>query len=117
MIGSAENLCILRRAAVTKSFEMINGTPNYNLYINGEWTRSLRNESTDSMNPATGELFARVQQAGKAETDRAITAPRGAYKPWGAPPVSGREAVFFKGADVLAGKANEIIEPLISESG
>jgi vanillin dehydrogenase len=40
---------------------MIDGTPNYNLYVAGQWTRSLRNELTDSMNPATGELFARVQ--------------------------------------------------------
>jgi acyl-CoA reductase-like NAD-dependent aldehyde dehydrogenase len=102
---------------VTKSFEVINGTPSYNLYINGEWTRSLRNESTDSMNPATGELFARVQQAGKVETERAISAAHGAYKAWAATPVSQREAVFFKAADVLAAKANEIIEVLISESG
>ncbi|HEY0910328.1 MAG TPA: phenylacetaldehyde dehydrogenase, partial [Bradyrhizobium sp.] len=65
---------------MTASFEMINGIPNYNLYIGGKWTRSLRNDSTESMNPATGELFARVQQAGKAETEQAITAAHGAYK-------------------------------------
>src|SRR5580704_3865886 len=107
----------LQEGSVAKSFEMINGTPNYNLYIDGEWTRSLRNESTDSMNPATGELFAKVQQAGKAETERAIAAAHRAYKGWAATPVSQREAVFFKAADVLASKANEIIEVLISESG
>src|ERR1700733_16061061 len=117
MIGSAENLCILRRAAVTKSFEMINATPNYNLYIAGEWTRSLRNDSTESMNPATGELFARVQQAGKAETEQAITAAHGAYKAWAGTPVSEREAVFFRAADVLAAKAKDISEVLIAESG
>src|SRR5215469_8750580 len=100
---------------VSKSFELVNGTPNYNLYINGEWTRSLRNESTDSMNPATGELFARVQQAGKAETERAISAAHRAYKGWASMPVSAREAIFFKAADVLAGKMNEIVEVLIAE--
>ena len=67
---------------MTSSFEMINGTPHYNLYINGAWTRSLRNDSTESMNPATGKLFARVQQAGKAETEQAISAAHGAYKAW-----------------------------------
>ena len=102
---------------VSKSFELIDGTPNYNLYIDGEWTRSLRNESTDSMNPATGELFARVQQAGKAETERAITAAHGAYKAWAALPVSERERIFFRAVDVLASKAKEITEVLISESG
>src|SRR5262249_35699519 len=90
---------------VGESFETINGTPSYNLYINGEWVRSLRNESTESTNPATGELFARVQQAGKAETERAIAAAHGAYKAWAGSPVSEREAVFFRAADVLASKA------------
>ena len=80
---------------MTKSFEVINGTPHYNLYINGQWTRSLRNESTESFNPATGELFARVQQAGRAETERAISAAHGAYKAWAAMPVSERETIFF----------------------
>src|ERR1700751_4954152 len=103
--------------SVSKSFEVINGTPHYNLYIDGEWTRSLRNESTDSMNPATGELFARVQQAGKAETERAISAAHGAYKAWAATPVSEREAVFFKAAEVLASRTKEIVDVLICESG
>src|SRR3981081_1334583 len=96
---------------------MINGTPNYNLYIGGEWTRSLRNDSTESMNPATGELFARVQQAGKAETERAISAAHGSYKAWAGTPVSEREAVFFRAADVLAAKAKDITDVLIAESG
>src|SRR5215813_4330385 len=102
---------------VATSHEIVNGTPHYNLYISGEWTRSLRNDSTESMNPATGELFARVQQAGKAETERAISAAHGAYKAWAATPVSERETIFFRAADVLASKANEIVEVLISESG
>lgn len=72
-------------------FELIDGTANYNLYVAGQWTRSLRNELTDSMNPATGELFARVQQAGKAETERAIAAAHGAHRAWAATPVSERE--------------------------
>ena len=102
---------------MTTSFEMINGTPHYNLYIDGEWTRSLRNDATESTNPATGELFARVQQAGAAETMRAISAAHGAYKAWAGLSVSEREAVFFRAADVLAGKAKDITETLIAESG
>jgi hypothetical protein len=55
--------------------------------VAGEWTRSLRNDTTESYNPATGT------------------------------PVSEREAVFFRAADVLAAKANDITEVLIAESG
>ena len=39
---------------MTNSFEMINGTPNYNLYINGEWVRSLRNEFDREHEPGDG---------------------------------------------------------------
>ena len=102
---------------MTAPFEMIDGTPNYNLYVAGQWTRSLRNELTDSMNPATGELFARVQQAGKAETEPAITAAHQTYRAWAAMPVSERETVFFRAADVLAAKAKEITDVLVAESG
>ncbi|HEX6566805.1 MAG TPA: aldehyde dehydrogenase family protein [Chthoniobacterales bacterium] len=102
---------------MTRSFEMIDEAPSYNLYINGEWTRSFRNESAKSVNPATGELFAWVQQAGGAETKRAISAAHGAYKAWAGMPVSERETIFFRAADVLANKAKEITEVLILESG
>src|SRR5260370_2952031 len=96
---------------------VIEGAASYNLYVAGQWTRSLRNELTDSMNPATGELFARVQQAGKAETERAITAAHRTYRAWAAMPVSERETVFFRAADVLAAKAKEITDVLVAESG
>ena len=53
-------------------FEMINGTPNYNLYIAGEWTRSLRNDTTESFNPATGE-YVRNAEVTLQGTARMVT--------------------------------------------
>jgi vanillin dehydrogenase len=97
---------------MSAAFEMIDGTPNYDLYVGGKWIRSSRNEAAESRNPATGELFARVQQAGAAETELAISAAHGAYKAWAATPVSAREAVFFRAADVLAAKTKEIVDVL-----
>ena len=64
-----------------------------------------------------GELFAKVQQAGKAETEAAIAAAHGAYKAWAATPVFERESVFIRAADVLAAKSKEIIDVLVQESG
>ena len=54
---------------MSAAFELIDGIPNYNLYVGGKWVRSSRNEAAESRNPATGELFAKVQQAGAAETE------------------------------------------------
>jgi vanillin dehydrogenase len=99
------------------SYEVIDGTPNYNLFVGGKWVRSSRNEVTESYNPATGALFAKVQQAGKAETEAAIAAAHGAYKAWAATPVFERESVFIRAADVLAAKSKDIIDVLVQESG
>ncbi len=101
---------------MSAAFELIDGIPNYNLYVGGQWIRSSRNEAAESRNPATGELFAKVQQAGAAETDLAISAAHGAYKAWAATPVSAREAIFFRAADVLAAKTKEIVEVLMLRS-
>ena len=102
---------------MSAAFELIDGVPNYNLYVGGKWVRSSRNEAAESRNPATGELFAKVQQAGAAETELAISAAHGAYKAWAATPVSARESIFFRAADVLAAKTKEIVDVLIQESG
>jgi vanillin dehydrogenase len=102
---------------VTAAFEIIDGIPTYNLYIGGQWTRASRNEATTSYNPATGEPYARVHQAGAAETELAVTAAHEAYKAWANTVVSEREAVFLRAVDVLAAKAKEITDVLIEESG
>ena len=84
------------------AFQMIEGVPTYNLFIGGEWVPSSRNEATASHNPATGEIYAKVHQAGARETEQAIAAAHGAYKDWADKVVAEREAVFLRAADVLA---------------
>jgi Aldehyde dehydrogenase family len=99
------------------AFQIIDEVPTYNLFIGGEWVPSSRNEATASYNPATGEIYARVHQAGARETEAAIDAAHGAYKDWADKVVSEREGVFLRAADVLATKSKEIVEVLIEESG
>ena len=53
---------------MSAAFELIDGVPNYNLYVGGKWVRSSRNEAAESRNPATGELFAKVHQAGRDQS-------------------------------------------------
>jgi acyl-CoA reductase-like NAD-dependent aldehyde dehydrogenase len=74
--------------------ELIDGVPNYNLYVGGKWVRSSRNEAVESRNPATGEVFAKVQQAGAAETELAISAAHGAYSLGGDASVGARSHIF-----------------------
>jgi vanillin dehydrogenase len=102
---------------MSAAFEMIDGVPTYNLFIGGKWTRSSRNEATASYNPATGELYAKVHQAGAAETVQAIDAAHAAYKDWSNMVVAQRETVFLRAAEVLAAKAGEIAQVIVEESG
>ena len=60
--------------ASTASYEVVDGIPTYKLFIDGQWVDSSAGEVADDINPATGAVFARVQQAGEADIERAITA-------------------------------------------
>ena len=54
------------------SFELIDGLPHYKLFVDGKWIKSSRNMLADDLNPATGKVFARTQQAGAKEVELAI---------------------------------------------
>ena len=57
-----------------EAFDLINNIPTYKLFIGGKWVRSSRNSVVDDFNPATGAVFARMQQAGPEEVDQALAA-------------------------------------------
>lgn len=99
------------------SWEMIDGVPTYMLFIDGQWVRSSVNAVVDDFNPSTGKLYARLQQAGAEEVERAIAAAYRAKDSWGASLVAEREGVLFRAADILAAQVDEIRDVLIDESG
>jgi len=89
----------------------------YKLFINGEWTETQDGEIVDDINPANGEVFARVHQAGPKDVELAISAAKNASNQWAATPPAAREAVLLKAADILQGKIEEIAMILIEEAG
>ncbi len=89
----------------------------YKLFIDGEWVASSTGTIADDMNPATGEVYARVHQASKADIDRAIAAAYRAKDDWGNTLANQREAILLKAADVLASRIPEIADVLIDEAG
>lgn len=99
------------------AYEMVDGTPTYKLFINGEWVRSQRNTVVDDFNPATGALFARVQQAGAEEVKRAIGSAHEAARGWGASLVADREVLLLKACDIILSRKDEIRAALIEECG
>ena len=89
----------------------------YSLYIDGKWSEAADGAVADDFNPATGALFARVAQAGRVDTLRAVEAAYKAREAWARMIVSERAAILLRAADILATRVDEIREVLIEESG
>lgn len=101
----------------TRSYDVADGIRTYKLYIDGEWVASSRNQLADSINPATGEVFARIHQAGAEEVMRAIDAAERANATWGNTVASEREQLLLRVGDVIAGRIDEIRDMLVDECG
>ncbi len=89
----------------------------YQLYLNGGYSPAQSGKLADSINPATGELYARVHQAGVADAEIALDAAWAGFQEWKIWSPSAREAVFLKAASVMESRAQELQEVLVSEAG
>src|SRR5258706_8272324 len=96
--------------SAVKAVESDDKARAYSLYIDGKWAPAADGAMADNFNPATGALFARVAQAGRADALRAVEAAYRARETWGRTIVSERAAILLRAADVLAGKVDEIRE-------
>ena len=87
----------------------------YDLFINGEWTKPSGNKYFDTINPATEEKLSEVAEANVADVDKAVSSARKAYeKVWKKMPAKERAKYIFRIARMVQEKARElaIIETL-----
>ena len=54
----------------------------FGVYVGGRWLRGASGETFESANPASGEVLARLTQAGPSEVDAAVAAARAAWPEW-----------------------------------
>jgi acyl-CoA reductase-like NAD-dependent aldehyde dehydrogenase len=87
------------------------------MYINGTWRQGGEGGVADDINPATGEVFARVAQASLEDVEDALGAAHGARLNWQKMLANEREALLHKAAELIATQANEIRDLLIEETG
>ncbi|CAH0725020.1 unnamed protein product, partial [Brenthis ino] len=74
------------------------------IFINNEWRKSVDGKVFPTENPATGEVIADIQQAGKADVDLAVQAAKEAFKfgsVWRKMDASERGYLLNKLADLL----------------
>ena len=64
-------------------------------YINGTWCPSIDGTWTDDVNPANGELIAKVQTAGPKDLEYALSSAQAAFESWSVSPVALREQILL----------------------
>jgi aldehyde dehydrogenase (NAD+) len=76
--------------------------------IGGELRPASGGETLDSVNPATGTVWARVPRSDAEDAGAAVTAARSAFPAWSAMPAAGRAHFLRKVAEVFAASAGEL---------
>jgi phenylacetaldehyde dehydrogenase len=82
------------------------------LLIDGRWVAASTGKTFDSIDPATGEVLARVAEGDRADIDLAVKAARRAFEsgPWPKMSASERGRIIWKIADLLEKHVEEFAE-------
>ena len=82
------------------------------LLIDGKWVQAHSGKTFDSVDPATGEVLARVAEGDKADIDLAVKAARRAFEsgPWSKMSASERGRIIWKIGDLLQENLEEFAE-------
>jgi aldehyde dehydrogenase (NAD+) len=87
------------------------------MLIGGEWVQASSGETFPDLNPATGEVYARVPKGNEKDADRALQAAFEARETWAKTPAGQRAAVLYKASELLSGRIEEFAQVLINEGG
>jgi len=82
------------------------------LLIDGRWVAASSGKTFDSIDPATGEVLARIAEGDRADIDLAVKAARRAFEsgPWAKMSASERGRIIWKIADLLEQHTEEFAE-------
>jgi len=86
-------------------------------YIDGNWVTASAREQQDVLNPATGEVLARVPLSEKSDVQRAVDAAAGAYPAWKETPAEERIQYLFKLKNLLEEHFEELARSITIENG
>ncbi|WP_433336384.1 aldehyde dehydrogenase family protein [Spirillospora sp. CA-294931] len=89
----------------------------YSNLIGGESRPAASGRTLDSVDPATGEVWARVPRSGAADAAAAVAAARAAFPAWSGLPAAARAHHLRKVAKIFAGHARELAELETRDNG
>ncbi|WP_339489613.1 betaine-aldehyde dehydrogenase [Pseudomonas sp. EL_65y_Pfl2_R95] len=80
------------------------------LYIGGRYLDSSSTSTFESINPATGEVLAKVQQANQQDVDNAVASASEGQKVWAAMTAMQRSRILRRAVDILRERNDELAE-------
>lgn len=83
--------------------------------VNGIW--KTLDTTFDVLNPATGEVIAKVAKAGKAETEEAIAAATKAFPAWRAKTAKERSAILYRWYELIIENKSWLGRLMTTEQG
>jgi acyl-CoA reductase-like NAD-dependent aldehyde dehydrogenase len=92
---------------------------HYQMYIDGEWCDAEDGATLESVNPATGKVWASVAVAGEVEVNRAVDAANRALRqgPWAEMNATQRGKILRKLGDLIGKNAQHLGDIETTDSG
>ena len=95
---------------------MIFEKPTQNFW-GGNWQEVKNRRSFEVLNPASGEVCARVAEASQEDVQSAINAAAKAGESWSALPHTRRAGFLLKAAEILEARKQDFVDALVQEGG
>ena len=90
----------------------------YQLLIDGKWVDAASGKTFTSPNPSTGEVFAEVAEADKADIDKAVSAARRAFESkWSQMSARDRGRLLYKLSQLIEERSTELAELETADNG
>ena len=86
-------------------------------YINGQWVNPIGQGTSDVVNPANGEISARVPVGNAEDVDAAVAAAKEAFKTWSQTSAAEREGFLRKLAAEAEKRNADLTQTIIDELG
>ncbi|HET7376688.1 MAG TPA: aldehyde dehydrogenase family protein, partial [Anaerolineae bacterium] len=86
-------------------------------FIGGQWVTAHTGQVFSSINPATEELIAEVEQSDVHDIDSAVMAAAKAYESWRLTPAPKRGEILFRVGQILLERKEELAQLLTREMG
>jgi aldehyde dehydrogenase (NAD+) len=105
---AAKNKSVFEFSPALESAGHIQLKDQYELFINGKWTKPKSGKYFNTINPSNEKVIAKVAEANEADVDAAVSAAGKAFKGWSS--LSGKERgkYLFRLARLIQEKAREL---------